>query len=319
MNRKHIILTSVLAVQIILSVVVFWPRSAATSQGEPLFPDLTQEGVTALTVTDAEGDSITLHKATGEWTLPEADDFPVDATKVTPILEDLLSLTTDRLVTRTSSSHKQLQVDPNDYQRRIEFETAAGEANALYLGSSPSYGATHFRLANKNETYLTSDLSVWDINTTPSSWINTYYVNIPQEEITRVTLENANGTFVFNKDEDGNWAMEGLPEGETLNTTAVSTVVRQAGSIIMSRPLGREQLPAYGMDQPQAVVTVETTDTSVTMQVGAQDPGDNTYVVKSSESPYFVGVSEYTGNQLVQKTQADFLQQPTPTPEPSAG
>jgi hypothetical protein len=84
----------------------------------------------------------------------------------------------------------------------------------------------------------------------------------------------------------------------------------------MTAPLGKEEQAAYGMATPNAVATVETATKTYTLQVGAQDPDDNSYVVISSESPYYVRVSEYSVQALVQNTRADFIEAPpTPTPE----
>jgi hypothetical protein len=320
MKRHNQILIGVLTVQIILSAVVFWPNSSSAVESAPLFPDLenadSSGDIVALTITDADGNSITLRQVAGNWVLPDADDYPAQANKITPILEKIAGLTTARLVTRTDASHKRLQVSPNDFVRHIEFETADGDTHDLYLGSSPSYGATHFRVDQQSETYLVSDLSAWDVSATATTWIDIAYLNIPQDDITKATLENANGVFVFVRDEEGNWTMDGLAEGETLAETKVASTIRQASWFNMTTPLGKEEQPSYGMDVPNAVATVETADKTVTLWVGAQDPQDNSYVVISSESPYYVRVSEYSVQSLVVNTRADFIEAPTtPIPE----
>jgi len=318
MKRVHLILVVVLALQVILGVIVFWPRSAVTAAGESIFPDLDTDGIAALTITDDQGRSINLRKTAGEWVLPEVDGFPAKSDKIDPLLESIAGLTSGRLVTRTSTSHKQLQVDPNEYQRRLEFETSDGENHVLYLGSSPSYGATHFRVSDQNETYLADGIGSYDANATASSWIDTSYVSIPQEEITGYVLQNANGTITFSKDEEGNWSMEGLSAEETLDDAKVGVAVRQGATVSMSVPLGKSAGASYGMEQPLAVATVYSAGGVATLTVGAKDPSDNTYTAKSSESPYYVRITGYTGDQLVNKTREDFLQVPA-TPEPTSG
>jgi hypothetical protein len=130
-----------------------------------------------------------------------------------------------------------------------------------------------------------------------------------------VTLENTNGTFTFTKDDEGKWTMDGLAADETLDQTKVTDLVRRAASVNMTSPLGKEEKASYGIDEPNAVATLETEDKTVILSVGAKD-SDNSYVVTSSESPYYVRVSEYSVKDLVEKTRDDFLQlPPTPTPE----
>jgi hypothetical protein len=68
------------------------------------------------------------------------------------------------------------------------------------------------------------------------------------------------------------------------------------------------------MDDPNALVTLETADTTVTLRVGAKDADDVSYVVKSSESDYFVHVAEASLKTLVESDREAFLEEP-PTPE----
>lgn len=332
MKRHNQILAGILVIQIVLSVFVFWPKSAATAESKPLFPDLESGDIVALTITDADDNSITLRQSAGNgsaelakaWVLPDADDYPAQTDKITPLLTKIVDLTTGRLVTRTDASHKRLQVAPDNFERRIDFETAGGVKHTLYLGSSPRYGATHFRVDGQSETYLTNELFTWETKADAASWIDTAYLSVTQDDIAKLTLENANGTFTFTKDDEGNastelgevWTMAGLAADETLNETEVTARVRQAASVNMIRPLGKEEKAAYGMDEPNAVVTLETSDKTITLRVGAKDAADNSYVVISSESPYYVRVSEYSVKSFVENTRDDFLQlPPTPTPE----
>jgi len=315
MKRHNQILAGILVVQIILSVFVFWPGSAATGASEPLFLELEASDIVALTITDADDNSIQL-KVSGDWVLPDADDYPAQADKITPLLEKIVGLTTGRLVTRTDASHKRLQVSPDDFVHRIDFETADGTKRTLYLGSSPKYGSTHFRVEGQSETYLTSELSTWEAKAEAASWVDTAYLSVPQDDITKLTLENANGTFTFTKDDEGTWTMSGLAVDETLDEAKVTSLIGQAASVNMIEPLGKEEQAAYGMDEPNAVVTVETGDKTITLRVGAKEPDANRYVVISSESPYYVRVYEYSVKDFVEKTRDDFLQlPPTPTPE----
>ncbi|MFQ6100171.1 MAG: DUF4340 domain-containing protein [Anaerolineae bacterium] len=316
MKRHNQILAGILVIQIILSVVVFWPKSSAAVESALAFPDLKSDDIVALTITDRDGNSTTLRQVTGSWVLPDADDYPAQADKITPLLDKVVGLTTDRLVTRTDTSHRRLQVAADNFVRCVDFETADGKKHTFYLGSSPHYGATHFRVGGQDETYLTDGITAWDTNATASSWVDTAYLRVTQDDVTEMTLENGNGTFAFTKDEDGNWTMDGLAADETLNEEAVTTLLQRATTVNLVTPLGKEEEAGYGMDAPSAVVTLKTGDKTITLRVGARDPDSNDYVVISSESPYYVRVSEFGVKHMVENARDDFIQAPpTPTPE----
>ena len=312
-KQHHKVLAGILIAQIALSVVIFWPRPSTAGQRDPLFANLEVEEVTALTIENAEGDVVELEKVTGEWVLAEADQYPAKTDAVNDLLDKLTALTTGRLVTSSDTSHRRLQVARDDFARRVVLETSDGTTETLYLGSSPQYGSMHFRLGGQSETFLTSKLSTWDVRATANSWIDTQYHSVAQENLNRVTLENAQGTFVFEKLDQENWTLEGLGEEETLDQAQARSVIRRAATLTMKAPLGKEERASYGMDEPNAVVVLETDDETVTLRVGAKDTDDASYVVKSSKSDYYVHVAEASLTTLLQSDQETFLAEP-PTP-----
>ena len=145
-------------------------------------------------------------------------------------------------------------------------------------------------------------------------------MSVAQESVSRLTLENAHGTLVFERlpagsdSEDqagaGAWTLVGLTADEALNASNVNLLVGQACSMTMVEPLGKSAAERYGMDSPNAVVTVETADQTITIQVGAQDPDGGYYVVKVSNSPYYVHVAATAIDRLVDGTRDSILQVP---------
>ena len=323
MNRTNQILAVVLALQIVLAAVVFWPKPAASVAGESLFADLEADQIVRLTVSDATGDQIQLAKGPDGWVLPQADDYPTKEKKTPDLLDKIVELKADRLITQSPASHKRLKVANDDFERRIEFELANGTSHQLYLGSTPSYGVIHVRADGQDEVYLASGLSTSEAGVQVSNWVDTLYFSVTQDQIVALTVENENGWFEFEKDGAGTWTMKDLAADETVNENNVKGLVARAASVQMLRPLGKESQDDYGLETPNAVVTIETRDDkenvkTYTLRVGAQSKEDNSYVVISSESPYYVRVSSYTAKNFIEKARNDFLElPPTPTPEPT--
>jgi hypothetical protein len=325
MNRRNQILTGILVLQLVVSIVVLWPRPAASGgEGESLFPGVEADDIVSLILTDVEGERLQLAKHDSQWVLPEADDYPCQENKVPSLLDKLVQLQADRLVTQTEASHKRLKVAEDEFERLVEFELADGSHYQLYLGTSPSYGTSHVRADGQDEVYLVSDLSVTDLAIQPASWVERIYLDVPAEQIAVLTLENGQGRFEFVKKEES-WTLKDLAADETLDEASVQSLVNEARYTALLRPLGKEEQASYGLDEPRAVVTLQTHgdegDKTYTLRVGAQDPADSSYVVKSSESDYYVRVDEFTVKNLVEKGREDFLQQPptpTPAPEPTA-
>jgi len=316
MKRHQQILLGALVIQVVLAVVVFWPRTAVSGVGEPAIPGLSAADVVALAVVDNEGAQVALRKIDGAWVLPDAGNYPAKEATITPLLDKLVELDTATLVAQTEASHRALQVSEDTFQRRLDVEMQDGTRHTIYLGSAPRYTATHFRVEGQAETYLTTDVATWEFNALPSAWIETAYGTLDQTTVTAVTLENANGVFELVKDGD-NWTLADLQADEEVAVTATSAIVRNACSLSVQTPLGTDLQPDYGLDEPAAVVTLETSDGAThVLHVGAKGPDEVSYTVKHSDSPYYVRVAEYSVRAMVENARADFLQAPveaTPT------
>ena len=324
LSRANQILAAVLVLQVILLAVVLWPRSASTAAGgESLFENLQADKIVRLTITELDGKQIQLAKISDGWALPEADDYPVKGGAAAGLLDKLVDLKADRLVTETAGSQRRLKVASDDFERLIEFELSDGTAHSLYLGTSPSYSVSHVRVASEDKVYLISGLSLTDASTKASAWVDTEYFTVPGEEVVAVTIENRSGTLVFSKDEVGAWSMANVPAGESLDESTLTNIDSRVDAIRLAEPLGKEAKAGYGFDSPNARVTIERKDaegnlSTYTLTVGAQNPEDKTWVLISSESPYYVRVSEYTARDFVEWTQEDFfVKPPTPAPQPA--
>ncbi len=313
MTRLQSILIGILVAQLALVAFVFWPRPSTANTGKPLLSDIKADEITSLTIRDDKGASIKLARQAPNqpWTLPEAGDYPADAAKITPVLTKLAALTTDRLVAQTMGSQKQLQVAPDAFQRRIDIGTSGGAKRALFLGSPAGGQASHVRVDGQNNVYVAGDLASWQLNVDPASWIDPAYVKVTPVDVVGFALANANGRFSFSKDANGAWQMAGLTAGENLDPAQVTSAVDRLAALRMVRPLGATEIPAYGLAQPAALVTLKVKNgdaiKNLTLAVGAKDAADNAYTAKSSDSPYFVKVAEADVRDLVEKKREGFL------------
>jgi Domain of unknown function (DUF4340) len=321
MNRTQKILVFVLVAQAALAVALFWPRPAPAGAGGALLPEVKADEITSLAVADAQGNGVKLAKSGAQWVLPDAGDYPADAAKIVPILTKLVEMKANRLVAQTPAAQRRLQVADDAFSRRIEVGTPAG-AKTVYVGTSGGGGSSHVRLGGQDQVYLVSGVTESEFGADAASWTNPAYLVVPQADVVEMNLRNANGEWSFVRGADGQWTLQGLASGETLNAQSVNDLLGAASYIRLARPLGKVDDAAYGLSQPNAVVTLitkaDSEQKSYTLTIGAQDPSDKTYAVKSSESPYFVRVDEYSLKDLVEKTREGFLTlPPTAVPAPT--
>lgn len=323
MNKLQRILIVLVGLQLALGVFVFWPRPVTGSAGQLLLPAIKASDVTGLTITDDQGVTIKLVKQGDRWVAPDAtpdgDDYPADATKITPVLDKLVALKTGRPVATTAASQPQLQVADNKFARKIDLTKADGATQTVFLGTAAGGQSVHVRLGGQNEVYVAGGLGTWEVNADLLSWVDPAYLSVTANDLTALTISNKNGTFNLTKDAQGAWQLAGLNAGETLDQSKITSLVTSAASVRMTQPLGKTEAAGWGFQQPSAVVTMQVKagdqTKTVTLTVGTQDAADQSYVVKSSESEYYVRVADYSVKDFVAQDKAGFL---TATPTPAA-
>ena len=322
MTKQIKILAGLLALQAVFLIVVFWPGSSGSGVGK-LFPGLEEVKVTGVTITESEGRFIRLSRSPFGCVLPDADDYPCLQGKMPAFLNRVVAITTASQVAETKGSHKRLKVADDEFERIIELEVAGGARHKLYLGTSPQARSGHVRADGQDQVYLATDLSASDASVLATGWVDPVYFSVPEDKITALTQENSKGRLELKKEDNGDWTLLGADDGRVLDQGKARSLVTKFGSLRLLRPLGKEELESYGLKEPTAVVTIQTTagDSSSTervLRIGAKDPEETGFIVKSSESPYYVIMAESTVQDFLDKGSDDLLEpEPEATQEPS--
>ena len=322
MSLQNKLLVGLVALQAVILVVIFWPSSSSIGV-EKLLPGLEEVQVTGVAITDSTGKSIQLTGGPSGCVLvlTEADDYPCQQGKLTSLVDGLVNLNKASLVTQTAGSHRRLKVAGDEFERLVEIQSIDGAPLRIYLGTTPRNGAVHARVENRDEVYLTSAFSTADASVRETAWVDPVYFSVPREQVTGVTQENAQGRLWIEKDESGEWTLQEEILDRPLEQIKARSLVRWVSSIRMIRPLGKERLDSYGLENPAAVVTVRTqrddgSPGESVLIIGAKDAYVDGYVMKSSESDYYVLLPETAVSIFVDRGSNDLLE--PPSPEPSA-
>ena len=317
-----LVLALVAVAQLALIGWLFWPQPSQAAAGA-LFAGLDPTQAQSLAI-DWEGKAITLTRSGDGWVLPEKGDFPVNTSAVTDLLTKLAQIDTSRLVAGNAASHARLRVDEQNPVRLVDITTADGTKLTLYVGTSPNARATNVRAGGSDNVYLTSALSTGDLRVDTTAWVDTQFLSLDPATIDSLNVENAQGVFTLTKESSGAWTLPDLAAGETMITDTVEGWVRNLATLGLSDVLGRESLPAYGLDAPTATLTLDFQATPaltgtvlptipVQLLIGAKDDASGSYAVKSSTSPWIVRVAAATLDPLVMADRSTLVSAPPVT------
>lgn len=310
MNKLQRILMVVLAAQLALTALVFWPRTQ-TGSSQPLLGDLSVDQVVKLAVSGAAGEQVSLEKAGDDWVVSGADGFAAETSRIEAALEKLAAAKRSRQAANTADAHKRLQVAEDSYLRRVALSLSDGSQQVIYIGTSPATQAANARVEGEDAVFLVSNLTANDFSAVTSGWINTLYLDISVADPQSLVLTNAHGTFELNKDASGNWKFSGRQPGEELQATRITSLVTTLTQLRISAPVGTSVKPEYGLDDPQAVVEITALQDGAaqtyTLRVGAQDSASGEYYALVEGKPYVVRITAATAQSLTALTREDFV------------
>ncbi|HLY26808.1 MAG TPA: DUF4340 domain-containing protein [Aggregatilineales bacterium] len=265
LNRTNRILAAVLAIQLVatLAAVFLLPALAShPAASGPLLQNFDATTVTALAIKDNSKNEVDLAKdSSGNWVLPKADNYPANGAAITTLLNNIKALQANRLIAQEASSADRLQVSATNFQRLVEITGAGGKVNRLYIGSSGGANATHMRVNDDTNVYLTNGLAATDAGTSASSWIASPFFSFNQDGATRLTVQNAQGTFDFQNSGatasgGGAWTMAGLTASDHFDPQSVTRYLPQLSSLSIVAPIGKTAQDKFGMTKPLATITI---------------------------------------------------------------
>ena len=119
------------------------------------------------------------------------------------------------------------------------------------------------------------------------------------DELEKVTVENADGTFVIVK-KDTNWELTS-PAGFKADASKLSSIAINASSVIADKVVEEDvkDLAIYGLDKPVSITLKITDGTEKTLLIGDTTPTKGGYYTKLKDSGKVYVVGTYTAEALL--------------------
>jgi len=308
-ERGVTVLAAVLVVQVAILVVTRLPGREAAP--EPLLAGLQADAVTRIEIEDGADGQVVMDRAADGWVLSDAGGYPADGTRIADLLDRLGAARRDRLVARTEAGRLELRVAPDGFERRLRIDAGA-DRFLLYVGTTAGTGGGHVRVDGEDEVWSVDGVAPWQVAAERSDWVDPVYLRVEPDRVAAFELVNAAGSFRFERLGDG-WTSPEPGVGEVLNQDRVTAFVDRVSTLRMRRPLGTEPPGDSGLAERAAEVRLalspdedgEAGTLELLILAGGDDEYD--YVVKSSDSEYYVEVPSFTLADLVDADRSTFV------------
>ncbi|MCZ6830778.1 MAG: DUF4340 domain-containing protein [Gammaproteobacteria bacterium] len=171
MNRITRILSMLLAAQLVLVAIMFWPESSRTdSESNTALMSFDSAGITRIVVSDKET-SLVLSRLSQGWALPEYHKLPADPDKIASALQTLPRLSRGWPMAQTQGARQRFEVAEDNYQRKLQFASDTDTFSTVYLGTSPGFRKVHARLDGEDAIYAV-EFNTFDLPVTESGWLD---------------------------------------------------------------------------------------------------------------------------------------------------
>ena len=255
----------------------------------------------------------TLEKIGEQWTLQDAENYPLEQEKVRGLLSKIKKIRTTELIAESPNYFERLKVADNSFERKITLTNAEQEIS-FFIGSASGQSKCHFRLSNESKAYLSEGLLPWDVYDVAAGWIKPRFFEIPKEQIWSVALKTkGKPQFEIRKKRNGAWA---LPNGELVrNRTNLEAVLSKVSQIIIDQPIGKSDKTEYGFSSPIHSLTIQTGTSSISgtlptklnlenLTIGAEKMlGTNkAFFARKASSPWIVTIPEWSLYKLNETT-----------------
>ncbi|HJD22053.1 MAG TPA: DUF4340 domain-containing protein [Candidatus Gemmiger faecigallinarum] len=301
MNRKKLLPLGILAgaaavLAVLLLALNLLNAEEDQDEGIPLF-SIASEDVTALSYQYNELDVSLSQNDDGSWTLASDTLLPIDTDTVNQVLDGLTGMTALRSLADGEGDVDAMGFDSPTMTFAF---TAAGTDYTLTVGASNSMTDSYYVRLDDGSLYTVAASAFSTLCRTESELYEPQDItDIESTEVAAMTLDTGAETLHFTRDESGSWTLDDDP-GYELDQDVVSRMSSTICSLTTDWSITAPEDDArYGLDTPNAVVTLTATDgRTVRCVFGATDPDDQDVAYLRASNDESV-VYEIPANHLV--------------------
>src|SRR5258706_6238021 len=244
-----------------------------------------------LTVTSAAGDATTVKKDAGGWQVMQPVTAKADESEIGSLTSALASTEVSRVVDENPANL-------NDYglsNPRVEVDfKAAGDKDyrKLFIGDKTPTGGDFFARRNdEKKVFLIAAAQDTSFNRTTFDFREKTLLMCERDKVDALDVTAAGKTLAIAKD-GGEWKMS-KPVQSSADFGSVEGLVGRLQTVQMKSIAADNASPAdlkkYGLDKPEATVTVSLGSAKATLLFGAK-AADNTVYARDASKPSVVTV-----------------------------
>jgi len=277
------VLSVLLAAQLVLTVILYWPRDTERGAPPSLVTAFGAAEVAQLRIDDGD-ETVTLRRDGDDgWRME--DGLPADGGKVEQLLDALTASDPGYAIARSDGAARRFEVADDSFERRVELST--GDATAIvFLGTSPAFRKIHARAADSNAVHVLR-FNSYDAPAAAAGWLDRGL--LAMRNVSRI----GDGDLDLRLD-DGEWRRGG--DGDVVDADAVDALVQGLASLRVTGLASDADREAAAAGEERARLSVTGDGGAVQIAVIASD---ERYFLRSSAHDALFPTSAYDAERLL--------------------
>jgi hypothetical protein len=262
------------------------PQGLEANLGPKIF-SVKPDAIAEVSVKAGNGDLTTLKKVGGQWQIVEPVVVPADEAEVSGVVTNIASVDNMRTVVENASDLAQFGLAPPRIE--VSFKTADGkQAGRLLIGDkTATLGDLYAKLPNEKKVFLVAGSFESTFNRTTFDLRQKTVLAFERDKVERLDVQRAAGEVALAR-QGGEWALV-KPIAAPADYGTVEGMLGRLQTAQMKAITAQEapDLRPYGLDKPDATITVGMGSSRATLLLGAKADGATVYAKDASRPMVF--------------------------------
>jgi len=278
----------------------------SSTKQEKLFPSVASDNIEELTVKNDAGETTTLKKADGKWTMTAPFQTRASDMDASGIANALAGLDVTRVVEENPADVKEYGLDAPSVE--IAFKSNGGKPSGkLLIGKKTATGGSIYaRKDDEKRVVLIGEYNSTTFNKSTFDLRDKAIVTVDRSKVDGLDVVLDKSGFALAKKE-GDWSMV-KPIVARADTSAADGLVTAVESLQMKSIVGpsatADELKRYGLDKPSAVVNLHVGADRTSVAVGGP-AGEDTVYARDMAKPDIFTIQKAASDDL-KKTADDY-------------
>lgn len=302
---------STLALLVVLAglggyIYFYGDKTSSDANVQKLFTGLVSDDIETLTVKNDAGETTSLKKQDGKWTMTAPVQTRASDMDASGIANALAGLDVTRVVEETPADVKDYGLDAPSVE--IAFTSTAGKPSGkLLIGTKTATGGSLYaRKDGETRVVLIGEYNSATFNKSTFDLRDKAILSFDRSKVDGIDVVQPAGSFELTK-KDGTWTVA-KPMVARADNTAADGLVTAMESLQMKSVVAAsatpEELAKFGLDKPSSVVNLHLGTGRTSVAVGAP-AGDDTVYARDVTRPDIFTIQLPAADDL-RKTVADY-------------